>query len=180
MDNNDTLTTKSRSYEYAVAKFNIEAAMNMSGLEYMRALAAGEIGAPPPIAQTVNMSLPFALEEGSAIVEAYPADFLLNPMGFVHGGFAATILDTVVGIAVHTSLPKGIGYTTAQLNLNYTRAILPSTGKLRAQGKVIHSGRQMATAEGYLHGVEDGKLYAHATTTCFLFPLKLHKGQVAE
>ena len=93
-------------------------------------------------------------------------------MGAVHGGFAATLLDSVMGISVHTTLDAGHGYTTAELKINYTRAILPTTGRLRAEGKVIHRGRQIATAEGKLVGIDDGKLYAHGTTTCMVFPLR--------
>ena len=94
----------------------------------------------------------------------------------MHGGFAATLLDSALGCAVHTALPKGAGYTTAELSINYTRAILPGGGRLRAEGKVIHVGRQMATAEARLVGDEDGKLYAHGKTTCFVFPLPSARG----
>jgi uncharacterized protein (TIGR00369 family) len=166
---------KTRSYDYAPPSFDAGAAMTMSGLDYMRALASGRLGAAPSISATVGMSAPFDLDHGRAAVEAEAADFLLNPMGAVHGGFAATLLDSVMGIAVHTALPAATGYTTAELKINYTRAILPTTGRLRAEGSVIHQGRQMATAEGQLIGAEDGKLYAHGSTTCFLFPLQSRK-----
>lgn len=163
---------KTRTYQYELADFDAPAAMTMTGIEYMRALVSGQIGAKPPIADTLGMSAPLHLEHGTAAIEAAPADFLMNPIGVVHGGFAATLLDSVMGTAVHTALPLATSYTTAELKINYTRAILPTTGRLRAEGKVIHLGRQMATAEGRLVGIEDGKLYAHGSTTCFLLPLQ--------
>lgn len=161
-----------RSYAYAPPAFDSAAAMTMSGLDYMIALAAGRIGALPSISSTIGMSPPVDLSHGRAAVEAEAADFLLNPMGVVHGGFAATMLDTAMGIAVHTALQAATGYTTVELKINYTRAILPANGLLRAEGWVVHQGRQMATAEGRLTGVADGRLYAHGSTTCFIFPLK--------
>lgn len=173
MDTPVTATaSKIRTYEYAPPSFDTEAAMDLSGLDYMRALVSGQLGAEPSISATLGMSRPFDLEHGQASIEADAADFLLNPMGAAHGGFAATLLDSAMGIAVHTALPPGTGYTTAELKINYTRAILPSTGRLRAEGSVIHQGRQMATAEARLVGVEDEKLYAHGSTTCFIFPLR--------
>ena len=163
--------SKTRSYDYSTLQLDLVAALEMTGLEYMRALTSGRVGARPSMGDTMNMSIPFDLEEGQARIEAEPADFLLNPLGSVHGGFAATILDSVIGVATHTALPKATGYTTAELKINFTRAIRPDTGRLRAEGRVIHVGRQMVTAEGRLTGIADGKLYAHGSATSFLFPL---------
>ena len=163
---------KTRTYEYATAVLDLSAAMEMSGLDYMKALVAGEIGSKPSIADTIGMSIPSDLAFGHCAFEATPEDFLLNPLGTVHGGFAATLLDSALGCAVHTALPPATGYTTAELKVNYTRAIRPGGGRLRAVGDVIHIGRQMATAEAKLVGIGDGKLYAHGSTTCFVFPLK--------
>lgn len=167
---------RTRSYDYAVAPFDAAAAMRLSGLDYMRALVAGEIGAEPPMIATMGMTRPLDLAEGRAAVEAEPAEFLLNPLGAVHGGFAATILDSVLGIAVHTALPAGVGYTTADLKVTFTRAILPSTGRVRAEGTVVHLGRRMATAEARLVALKDGRLLAHGAATCFLFPLDAREG----
>ena len=164
--------TKTRTYNYTVGAFDTALAMTASGLEYMRALASGELGPRPAIMETMGTSTPFNLDYGQVSVEAQPADFLMNPLGVVHGGFAATLLDTVLGIAVHTALPPATGYTTAELKVNYTRAILPTTERLRADGKLIYLGRKMATSEARLVGVETGKLYAHGSTTCFLFSLQ--------
>ena len=171
-DQNPSFETKTRTYDYSVAPFHNEFALTATGLEYIQALADGKLGPKPAIMSTLGISAPFNLAFGQASVEARPADFLMNPLGVVHGGFAATILDSALGICVHTALPMATGYTTAELKVNYTRAILPTSERLRADGKVIHVGRQMATAEARLTGVESGKLYAHGSTTCFLFPLK--------
>ena len=162
---------RSRTYQYEVAGFDAAAALSMTGLEYMRALVGGEIGAKPPIADTLGMSIPFDLEYGKASFEGEPEDFLMNPIGVIHGGFAATLLDSAMAIAVHTALPKATVYTTAELKINFIRAILPTSGRVRAEGTLIHAGRQLATAEGRLVGVEDGKLYAHGTTTCLILPI---------
>lgn len=168
-------TQKTRTYDYTVTEFDAAAAMTMTGLEYMRAMVSGQISGKPPIADTIGMSIPFDLDHGKASAEAEAADFLLNPMGAVHGGFAATLLDSVMAIAIHTALPAATGSTTAELKINYIRPIKPSVGLLRAEGSLIHAGRQMATAEGRLVGAEDGKLYAHGSTTCFVFPLQQMK-----
>lgn len=163
---------KTRTYQYDVAEFDAAAALTMTGLEYMQAMVAGEIGARPSMAATMGMSLPMDLGHGTVAIEADPSDFVMNPLGVAHGGFAATLLDTVLGVSVHTALPVATAYTTAELKVNFTRAIMPTTGRLRATGNVIHLGRQMATSEGKLVGVDDGKLYAHGSTTCFIFPIR--------
>ncbi len=99
----------------------------------------------------------------------------LNPMGGIHGGWYATLLDSALGCAVHTMMPPGRGYTTAELSVNLVRAINPAKlPRVRAEGKVIHCGRQLATAEARLFG-PDGTLFAHATTTCLVFELPAAK-----
>ncbi len=168
--------SRTRTYDYSIAAFDTEAALTMTGLEYMQALVSGRIGAKPPISDTLGMTIPFDLGHGTATIDAEPADFLMNPIGSIHGGFAATLLDSVMAIAVHTTLPAATVYTTAELKVNYTRAILPETGRLRAIGTVIHSGRQLATAEGRVTGIEDGKLYAHGSTTCLVLPVGGKRG----
>ena len=94
-----------------------------------------------------------------------------NPIGVVHGGFAATMLDSALGCAIHSTLKKGEGYTTLELKVNLVRAITKDTGRLIAEGKLIHRGRTVGTADAYLRD-EAGRLYAHATTTCMVFPAK--------
>ncbi|UOA26265.1 PaaI family thioesterase [Pseudosulfitobacter sp. DSM 107133] len=167
-----TAARKTRSYDYPVAAFDVAAAMELSGLAYLQALTAGRIGAEPSIGPTMGMHIPHEVGEGRVVLDATPGDFVLNPLGGVHGGFAATVLDSALGLAVHSTLSAGEGFSTAELKVNYTRAMAANAGRMRATGTVIHRGRQMATAEARMVGVEDGKLYAHASTTCFIFPLR--------
>lgn len=162
---------KTRSYEYSNAGPDLAAVMRMSGLEYLRAMTAGELGAEPSIFATIGSSRLTELEYGKVAVETEPGDHLLNPVGTVHGGYACTILDSVMGCAVHSTLQPGFTYGTAELKVHLTRPIRPGSGQLRAEGSVIHVGRQMATSEGRLFGVEDGKLYAHGTCTCIIQPI---------
>lgn len=139
-----------------------------TGLEIMQAMLAGELPYPH-IADTLDFAL-VEVERGKAIFQGTPQLKHYNPMGSVHGGWYATLLDSAVGCAVHTMLPAGRAYTTAELSLNIVRAASHQSGPLRAIGSVIHCGRQLATAEGRIVGA-DGTLYAHATTTCLVFEL---------
>ncbi|MBL8380480.1 MAG: PaaI family thioesterase [Burkholderiales bacterium] len=143
-------------------------APNMSGLEFMRALLAGELPYPH-IADTLDFAL-VEVDLGRAVFQGTPQIKHYNPIGSVHGGWYATLLDSALGCAVHTTMPAGRAYTTAELGVNIVRAANQKTGPLRAIGTVIHSGRQLATAEARIVG-PDGKLYAHATTTCLVFEM---------
>jgi uncharacterized protein (TIGR00369 family) len=137
-----------------------------TGLELMQAMLRG--GTPyPPIAKTLDFTI-VAAGPGHAIFQGTPGMAHLNPMGSVHGGWFATLLDSALGCAVHTRMAVGQGYTTAELSVNMVRALTPKVARVRAEGKVIHCGRQLATAEARLVG-PDGTLYAHATTTCLVF-----------
>jgi uncharacterized protein (TIGR00369 family) len=139
-----------------------------NGLEVMQALLNGEI----PFA-AIGTTLDFMLIEaasGRAVFQGTPGPAHLNPMGGIHGGWYAALLDSALGCAVHTMMPVGRGYTTAELSVNIVKAITPKVSRVRAEGKVIHCGRQLATAEARLFG-PDGTLYAHATTTCLVFEL---------
>ncbi len=147
---------------------HLEKAMSSSGLEYMQAFINGEIP-NAPIAQLMGFKGRH-VEEGRVAFEGVPDERHYNPIGTVHGGFAATLLDSALACAVHTTLPQGMIYTTAQLNINYTRALRPNTGKVICEARVVHRGNRMATAEATLKD-EAGKLYAHGTTTCLIFPL---------
>ncbi|MDX2707183.1 PaaI family thioesterase [Streptomyces sp. NBC_00510] len=104
--------------------------------------------------------------DGRAVFEGDPGDHLLNPMGTVHGGFLATLLDSALGSAVMSRLPAGSAYTTVQLGVHMIRPVLPGTSTLRCEGVALHVGRTTATAEARVTGAADGKLYAHGTTTC--------------
>jgi uncharacterized protein (TIGR00369 family) len=139
-----------------------------TGLEQMQAMLAGELPFAP-IAQTLDFSL-IEVAPGRALFQGRPGPAHFNPMGGVHGGWFATMLDSALGCAVHTLMPAGRGYTTAELSVNYVRGLSPQVGRVRAEGKVLHCGKQLATAEARLFG-PDGTLYAHATTTCLVFDL---------
>ena len=140
-----------------------------SGLEVMLAMLRGELPWPP-IARTLDFQL-MEVEAGRAVFQGTPGPNHLNPMGSVHGGWYATLLDSALGCAVHTMMPPGRGYTTAELGVNLVKSIGPKVQRVRAEGKVLHCGRQLATAEARLFG-PDGTLYAHATTTCLVFEMK--------
>jgi uncharacterized protein (TIGR00369 family) len=136
----------------------------MSGIEAMRVLMRGDVP-PPPIAATLDL-WPVEVEEGRAVFAVRPAEFHYNPIGVVHGGLAATLLDSAMGCAVQTTLPAATGYTTLELHTNFVRPITRDTGPLRCEGVVLHRGRTMATAEGRVVVEATGKLVAHGTTTC--------------
>jgi uncharacterized protein (TIGR00369 family) len=134
-------------------------------IDYLRALRDGKLP-PPPIAKLLSMDL-VEVEEGKAVFQVTPAEQHYNPIGVVHGGLAFTMLDSAMGCCVQTLLPAGKGYTTLEIKANLVRAITLKTGPIRAIGKVVHMGRQTATAEGRIEDAE-GKLYAHGTTTCII------------
>ena len=140
-----------------------------SGLELMHAMLRGELPYPP-IARTLDFQL-VQVGEGRAVFQGTPAPAFFNPMGGIHGGWYATLLDSALGCSVHTLMPAGRGYTTAELGVNLVKAIGPKVQRVRAEGRVLHCGRQLATAEARLVG-PDGTLYAHGTTTCLVFDLK--------
>jgi uncharacterized protein (TIGR00369 family) len=142
------------------------AADGRTGLEFIRAVAAGELPAPP-IAQLLGMEIA-EVGEGRAVFALTPAEWMFNPIGSVHGGIAATILDSCMGCAVHTTLPARTGYTTSDLQVRYLRGMSAETGRVLAEGTVVHSGRRQATAEARLYVEESGKVIATATTGCIV------------
>lgn len=137
-----------------------------SGVEFFDAIGSGQLPTPP-ISHTLDIS-PIEWECGRMVFQGQPTLAHYNPIGCVHGGWIAAMLDSAVGCAIHSTLPAGKGYTTLELKVNYVRAVTAEIGPLRAEGKVIHVGAQIATAEGRLYDVAD-KLYGHATTTCLIF-----------
>jgi uncharacterized protein (TIGR00369 family) len=137
-----------------------------TGLEMLQAMLAGELP-PPPIAAALDFAI-LGIEPGTALFQGRPQFKHYNPLGVVHGGWVATLLDSAMGCAVHSTLPAGKGYTTLELKVNFVRAITDAVPLVRAEGKVIHAGKQVAVAEGRLIA-PDGKLHAHATTTCLIF-----------
>jgi uncharacterized protein (TIGR00369 family) len=140
-----------------------------TGLETMQSMLCGEIPFPP-IGETLSFYM-VHVEDGQAIFQATPKMEHLNPLGTIHGGFHATVLDSALGCSVHSKLPAGRGYTTTQLSVNIVRALTPKIERVRAIGTVLHFGRQVATAQAQLVG-PDGTLYAHATCSCLVFDQK--------
>ena len=137
-----------------------------TGLEVMQAMLRGDIPSPP-----IGGTLDFLILEvgpGTATFQGTPQIAHYNPLGSVHGGWFATLLDSALGCAIHTMMPAGRAYTTAELHVNLVRAITTKVSRVRAEGRVIHCGRQLATAEARLVG-PDGTLYAHGSTTCLVF-----------
>ena len=141
-------------------------AAGLSGLEHMRAIAAAELP-PPPIAVLMRMT-PLEVGEGEVVFAGEPGEEHYNPIGVVHGGYAATMLDTVLGCAVQTTLDAGQAYTTLSLEVKMLRPITSATGTVRATGTIVHRGRRQATAEAKLHAAETGKLIASGTSTCMI------------
>jgi len=155
---------RSRSFSWEDPHTSAAAAREMSGLQCMRAIIDGTLP-PPPIARLLEFSV-LEVEHGRAVFAVEPAEWMYNPIGVVHGGVAATLLDSCMGCAVHTTLDAGVGYTTTDLQVRYVRAIGEDTGRVLAEGRVVHAGRRTATAEGRLFVEEGRALLAHASTGC--------------
>jgi uncharacterized protein (TIGR00369 family) len=137
----------------------------LSGLDQIRAIFAGKLGYEG-IVKTLAL-VPVSAEEGFVVFEGSPTRAVYNPIGSVHGGYAATLLDTVMGCAVHSRLKAGDGYTTLELKVAYHRALTDQSGPVRAEGRVLSLGKRAAFAEGKLSD-KDGRLCASATTTCLI------------
>jgi uncharacterized protein (TIGR00369 family) len=159
-------TTRSRTITWQDPMVSAAAGAQMAGLDYVRAIQAGEIP-PPPIAVVMNYSIA-ELEEGRAIFDGEPGEEHYNPIGVVHGGYASTILDSALGCAVHTTCPAGVGYTSQTLEVKYLRPITRDTGPVRTEAEVVHRGRKSATSEARLYAKETGKLLATGTSTCLI------------
>jgi uncharacterized protein (TIGR00369 family) len=163
----DTETTKrTRTITWTDPRALAEAGRGLSGLVYLQKIVAGELPRPP-ISELMNFGLT-ELSEGRAVFTVEPAEYHYNPIGVVHGGLAATLLDSAMGCAIHSTLPANVGYTTLEVKVNYIRPMSVETGVVRCEAKVIHIGGRTATAEGRVLD-KSGKLYAHATTTCIIF-----------
>jgi uncharacterized protein (TIGR00369 family) len=150
----------------------IDQVIGLNGAQQFEAMLAGQLPYPH-IARTLDFML-ISARPGTAVFQGTPAVAHLNPLGSVHGGWFATLLDSALGCCIHASLPAGKSYTTLELKVNMIRAITPKIPRVRAIGHVIHLGGQTATAEARLVG-PDGRLYAHASTTCLVFDIRLPK-----
>jgi uncharacterized protein (TIGR00369 family) len=141
---------------------------SFGGLEFWKKTLQGTVAAPP-ITRTLGF-VPISVAHGEAVFQGTPRFEHYNPLGVVHGGYSFTLLDSAAGCAVHTTLAAGTGFTTLELKINFIRALTTTTGPVRALGRVIHSGKSTAIAEGRIQD-PDGKLYALCTTTYLLFPM---------
>lgn len=140
-------------------------AMKMSGIEFMRGIVDGRFPLPP-ISKTLNFRL-VEVEPGRAVFVGMASVEVYNPLSTAHGGYVATLLDSAMGVAVHSKLAAGQFYTTLEIKVNFVRPVLANTGEVRAEGNVVHFGKRSATAEARLFDGER-KLYAHASTTCLI------------
>lgn len=142
-----------------------EAGRGLSGLEFLQKILTGELRRPP-IAALLNFEL-VEVREGYAVFAVKPAEYHYNPIGVVHGGLGATLLDSAMGCAVQSMLPAGAGYTTLEIKVNFVRPMTAETERVRCEAKLIHLGGRTATAEGRIVDAT-GKLYSHGTTTCLI------------
>ena len=136
-----------------------------AGADYVSGVGEGTIP-PPPIASTLGFG-PLRVVDGTVVLEMEPQPFHDNPIGSMHGGVIATMLDTVTGCAVHATLPAGVTYTSLDLSVRFIRAVRPGTGTVTATGRVVHRGSRTAVAEATLHD-GSGRLIATATSTCLV------------
>jgi uncharacterized protein (TIGR00369 family) len=158
--------TRTRTIEWEDPMASAAAGAGMKGIDYMRALAAGVVP-PPPIAVLLNMR-PVEVEPGHALFEGAPAEEHYNPIGVVHGGYAATLLDSALGCAVHTTLDLGEAYTTLSLEVKMVRPVTAEVELVHAEAEVLYRGRRQATAQAKLTDAATGKLLAHGTATCMI------------
>ena len=157
---------RERTYQWTDPSVTANAGRTRGELEFLQAIANGKVPFPP-ILETMFDRNATEIEQGKVMFFLQPQEFHYNPIGSVHGGVIATLLDTAVGCAVHSTLPAGVGYTTLEIKVNYMRPMTIKTRMLRCEGKMLSAGRTVAVAEGRLFDSQ-GKLYAHATTTCLI------------
>src|SRR3984957_18247572 len=146
-----------QAIEYGIVPVDVMA--SMSGLDFVRAIFARRLP-EPPIMQTV--------EPGAVVIHSVPGLRHYNPIGSVHGGYAAILLDSAMGLAVQSTLPAGTGYATLEFKISFVRGMSETSGVIRTEGRVLNAGRRVATAEARIIDAKD-RLLAHATTTCLVF-----------
>jgi uncharacterized protein (TIGR00369 family) len=162
------IETRSRRYTWTDPLVNAAELGRRSGLEILRAIGTGELPTPP-IMHTLDFT-GLEIEEGRVVFTMKAQEFHYNPLGTVHGGVLATLLDTAAGCAVHTTLPVGVGYTSLDLATKFLRPVTVDSGQLRCEGTVLNRGRRTALSEARLYD-EAGRMVAHATSTCMIFEI---------
>ena len=163
-----TQTARSRTYSWSDPAEHADLIGRRTGLELLRAMARGELPAPP-VMHLIDMA-GMEVEEGSVTVYLDPQEFHYNPLGSVHGGVLSTLLDTAAACSVHTTLAPGVGYTSLDLNVKFVRPVTVATGRIKCQGAVLQRGRRTALAEARMTD-DRGRLIAHATSSCLIFDL---------
>lgn len=156
---------RTRTYEWSDPSISLKNASQMSGLDFLQAINAGEIPLPP-LSHTLGFG-ESEISQGCVAFRFQPQEFHYNTLGTVHGGVITAILDTAMGCTLQSTLPAGILYTTLELKVNFTRAVTTQTKSLVAKGSIIHTGKTTAVIEGKLID-SDGKVYAHSSCTCLL------------
>ena len=159
---------RERTYSWADPKLAAEASKEMAGLDLLRGLQDGTVP-PAPFAALVGLTVG-DVEAGRVVMHLMPEEYHYNPIGTMHGGILATLLDSVMACAVHSTLPKGRAYTSLEIKVNYVRAVTIASGELWAEGRLVHGGRRSAVAEGKVLDAR-GRLCATASTTCMVFDL---------
>lgn len=162
----ETQVTRSHTFSWAAPTTTAALLGSRSGLDLLTAMIAGELP-PPPVMRMLGIDQVVA-DYGNVTVHLTPQEFHYNPLGTVHGGVLATLLDTATGCAVHSTLPEGVGYTSVDLSTKFLRQVTVESGRLRCEGSVLSSGRRTALAEARLTDSQ-GRLVAYATSTCLLF-----------
>ena len=161
--------TRTRTFSWSDPAINAANLGRRSGMAVLRAISSGETPVPP-VAQMLGMDLVEVEGEGRVTVYLTPQEFHYNPLGSVHGGVLATLLDTATGCAVHSTLPEGVGYTSVDLSTKFLRPVTIKSGRLRCEGSVLSRGRRTALAQATITDAA-GRLVAHATSTCLLFDI---------
>ena len=161
--------TSAPKIEYGVTPTHVMA--SMPGIDFVRAIFEGRLPSPP-IMQTVE---PFdsTAEPGVVTFQSIPGFRHYNPIGSVHGSYAAALLDSAMGLAVHSMLPAGTGYTTLEFKISFIKGMTKDTGTVRTEGRTLNVGRRTAAAEARITDGK-GRLLAHATTTCLVFEIPKH------
>ena len=161
-----TRSERSRTYSWTDPAEHAAVMGSRSGLELLRAMASGELPAPP-VMHLIDMA-GLEVEEGSVTVHLDPQEFHYNPLGTVHGGVLSTLLDTAAACSVHSTLPAGVGYTSLDLTVKFLRPVTVASGRITARGAVLQRGRRTALAEARMTDAA-GRLVAHATSSCLIF-----------